>query len=108
MTDDHCEPPGCSAPAPRVRSLPVHLAGTPLPGKPSHNAKALVGEYGWLTPIRKSKGDPQTWFWRCRCGDETVLKRAVDVRSSVARGRTPACKSCAKMLGSEARMRREP
>lgn len=77
------------------RSVPLHMSGTGRPGKRSHNAKAVEGEHGWLTPLQKSKGDPQLWLWQCRCG-ERIYKRAVDVRSSLKRGYVPRCKVTCK------------
>lgn len=89
---DHSDEVGWPAETARTRSVPTALSGQPQYGKPAHNAKPPTGEIGWLTPVRKSKGDPSTWFWRCRCGDDKVLKRVNDVRSSARRGHTPKCK----------------
>lgn len=67
---------------------------------------APVGEHGWLTPVRPTAGDPATYIWTCRCG-RTVTREAKGVRKAVALGRRPACESCARMLRSEAAMRKE-
>jgi hypothetical protein len=69
--------------------------GRHKPGKPSHNAKPVAAEYGWLTPLRKSKGDPALWFFRCRCGGE-VLRLIGGVRRVEREGGVAKCKaSCA-------------
>ncbi len=65
-------------------------ARNPRVGKPAHNAKPVEAEYGWLTPIRKSVGDPRLWFFRCRCGKE-VLRELGNARWGVANGATPKC-----------------
>jgi hypothetical protein len=65
-----------------------------------------VGEHGWLTPIRATAGSAAHYIWKCRCGAD-VVRPAKDVRKSVKLGRTPACDSCARMLRSEAAMRKE-
>ena len=84
-----------AAPSYRGRSLPVALSGTPQAGKASHNAKPVAAEYGWLTPLRKSKGDPTLWFFRCRCGAE-LMRLMGGVRRDVRDGKTPKCgKGCA-------------
>lgn len=54
-------------------------------------AIAPVGEQGWLTPIRATAGSASDWIFECRCG-ERVVRRAKDVRKSVALGATPKCK----------------
>jgi hypothetical protein len=81
--------------APQVRALPVALSGTPQAGRASHNAKPVAAEYGWLTPLRKSNGDPTLWFFRCRCGAE-IQRLLGGVRRDVRGGKTPKCgKGCA-------------
>lgn len=92
MTVDHSDEPGWPAEPTRVRSVPTALSGTPQAGRPARNAKAPVGELGWLTPVRPSKSGGGMWLWRCRCGDATVLKHARDTRAAVRRGQTPKCK----------------
>lgn len=77
------------------RNLPIHLAGTPQSGKRSHNAKAVEGEHGWLTPVKQSVGDRELWLWQCRCG-ERCFKRAADVRKALKSGRVPKCKVTCK------------
>jgi hypothetical protein len=92
---DHSDAVGFPAPdAGRVRSLPIALSGTPQPGKASRNAKPVAAEYGWLTPLRKSKGDPALWFFRCRCGKEFV-RLLGGVRRDEREGRVAKCaKGC--------------
>ncbi len=64
-------------------------------GKPAKNAKPVAAEYGWLSPVRKSVGDPRVWFFRCRCGTQ-VLKELNNVRAVVNNGNVPKCsKECA-------------
>ena len=93
--------PGFPATATRVRpdatgrrSLPIKLSGQPQPGKAAHNAKPPAAEYGWLTPLRKSKGDSKLWFFRCRCGNE-MLRAVGEVRRMTREGKVCKCKDCA-------------
>lgn len=51
---------------------------------------APVGEHGFLTPVRATRGCAATWIWTCRCG-ATVTRPAKSVRKSVANGATPKC-----------------
>lgn len=72
------------------RALPVNMSGQQEPGRPSRNAKAVAAEYGWLTPLRKSKGDPSLWFFRCRCGTE-VQRLLSGVRRLEKEGKVAKC-----------------
>jgi hypothetical protein len=93
---DHSDAVGYPAEPTRVyrtRSVPTALSGQSQPGKPSHNAKPVAAEYGWLTPLRKSKGDPALWFFRCRCGKE-LMRLIGGVRRDQREGRTAKCKGC--------------
>ncbi len=66
----------------------------PLIGRPAHNASPVAAEYGWVTPIRKSVGDPRLWFFRCRCGSE-FLRELNNVRACQNRGGVAKCgKDC--------------
>lgn len=94
MSIDNSDAPGFpagSTPVTRRRNVPVHMWAQ---RRSVSNAITPVGEHGWLTPIRQCHGDTQYWFWRCRCGDETTLRRAADVRKGLKRGATPRCVSC--------------
>ena len=72
----------------------THRAFHQRVGKPAHNAKPVAAEYGWLTPVRKSAGDPRLWFFLCRCGT-TVQRELNNIRGIVNRGNVPKCsKDC--------------
>ncbi len=94
MSLDHSDEPGFPAEPTKVvrrRNVPPSLWAQ---RRSVSNAKIPVAEHGWLTPIRKCQGDPQFWFWRCRCGDETTFRRAADVRKGLKRGSVPKCTAC--------------
>jgi hypothetical protein len=93
--EDYDQAPGFPAETTRVkrrRSVPTALSGQ-SPGMPAHNAKPVAAEYGWLTPLRKSKGDPRLWFWRCRCGAE-ITREIGHVRRCDRLGKVSRCKTC--------------
>lgn len=95
MSIDHSDAVGYPAKPTRLYRDSVALSGQQQPGKPSRNAKPVAAEYGWLTPLRKSKGDPTLWFFRCRCGSE-LLRRIGEVRRVEREGKVAKCKkACA-------------
>ena len=49
-----------------------------------------VGEHGFLTPVRATRGCSATWIWTCRCG-ATVTRLAKSVRRSIVEGAVPKC-----------------
>lgn len=102
MTEVHPLCCDCSVCLPGFPAKPTRLyresaavaGGRHKPGKASHNAKPVAAEYGWLTPLRKSSGDPTLWFFRCRCGTE-IQRLLGGVRRDVRGGKTPKCgKGC--------------